>query len=55
MIKVNELNSGDIVQYQDGIQVVFIGEEGEKVIIKDDVLGEIKILKTIFEKNYSYL
>lgn len=55
MLKVNELSKGDVIQYQDGIQVVFISVEDDKVIIQDDVLGEIKILKTIFEKHYSVL
>lgn len=55
MLNVKELESGDIIQYQEGCSVVFVGVEDDKVIINDDVLGEIKVLKTIFEKNYSPL
>jgi hypothetical protein len=55
MINVKELESGDIVQYQKGLSVIFIGVIDDKVILHDDVIGEIKILKNIFESNYSYL
>lgn len=55
MIRVSDLEIGDIIKYEDGISVIFLGEDSEKVILEDDVLGEIKVLKTIFEQNYSPL
>lgn len=55
MINVNELVVGDLIKYQECVSVIFLGVDDEKVILQDDVLGEIRVLKEIFEKNYSPL
>lgn len=55
MVKVNELEIGDLIKYQEGVSVIFLGVIDDKVVLKDDVIGEIKVLKEIFEKNYSPL
>lgn len=52
MVDSNVLKKGDILEYS-GIYVKFVEVKGDMVIIEDPELGEMNILKDIFEKNYS--
>lgn len=55
MVNLNEIENGDILKYQENCTVIFKGFEDDKVILIDDFLGEIKVLKSIVEKHYSTL
>jgi len=55
MVKVSEVKKGDTLIYDKSFKVTFLRVEGDKVIIKDPVLGELKVLVDIFEKHYSFI
>lgn len=55
MLNLNELVEGDILKYQENYTVIFKRIENDKVILVDDVIGEIKVLKSIVEQHYMHL
>lgn len=52
MVDSNVLKEGDVLEYS-GVYVKFVELKNDMVIIEDPELGEMNILKDIFEKNYS--
>lgn len=55
MINVKDVKRGDQLVYNDNFYVTFVCVIDDKVVVNDPVLGEIKVLISIFEKNYSFL
>lgn len=53
MINLKELEEGDILQYHNGFIIKFYAIEDDYVILKDSVIGEIKVLIKDFEKDYN--
>lgn len=53
MINLKELEEGDILQYHNGFIITFYCIENDYVILKDSVIGEMKVLIKDFEKDYN--
>lgn len=53
MVKIEDLSINDELIYDEKYTVVYLGIKDNKVVIRDPVVGELKILKEIFESNYT--
>lgn len=55
MVKLEDVKHGDTLVYDNDFFVTFLHVEDDKVVVNDPVLGDLKVLISIFEKNYSFL